>query len=137
MKKRNISITGACLLSVGCFLPAMHVPLIGSVSYVLNGSGDGIIVVTLAMIGGVCALGDRIKAASVTAWLNLLIISVALAGFADKPVDNPFAKLVTLGEAWPVMIVGALAMIVASFMSDNQTVKPPEAIAATNTGWKH
>lgn len=110
----------------GCFLPIIHAPIVGSISWVLNGGGDGIIVVGLALVGIVLAVLNLVGWASITAWISLAMMVFLFANVHSKmssmDTTNPFAKMlastITLGEAWPVMIIGAVAMIVACFVKN-------------------
>jgi hypothetical protein len=124
--KRTISLIGGALLIFGCFLPIIHAPIIGSISWVLNGKGDGIIVVGLALVGLVLASRNLVGWASIAAWVSLAMMLYLFTNVQSKmsniDTTNPFARAlastITLGEAWPVMLIGAGAMIVASFLKN-------------------
>lgn len=51
-----LALAGAALLFVGAFLPLVSVPLLGSINYFRNGTGDGVIIVLVALAAAVLAL---------------------------------------------------------------------------------
>src|SRR5580704_303590 len=94
--KRTISLIGGALLILGCFLPIIHAPIVGSISWVLNGGGDGTVVVVLSLLGMLLALFDLVGWASIPAWLSLAMIVYLFANVQSKMASldttNPFAK---------------------------------------------
>jgi hypothetical protein len=51
MTKKMISIIGAAAMALGCFLPAIHAPLLGSVSFMIGADGQSV-----AAIGAVALI---------------------------------------------------------------------------------
>jgi hypothetical protein len=123
MTKKMISIIGAAAMLIGCFLPIVHAPLFGSVSYMV---GDGNIVAVFSVIALLVGLCGRVGIASVGGWLGLLV-AVFDFFYAQSRLaasDNGFVKASSLGEAWPVIFVGASMLIVAAFWREREELQP-------------
>ena len=54
-KPQIIGFAGALLLAIGCFVPIVHLPIVGSINYVFNGRGDGMIVLAMSVVSAVLA----------------------------------------------------------------------------------
>jgi hypothetical protein len=52
---RNIVILGAVVALVGCFCPVIHLPIVGSITYMQNASGDGMWVAGISAVALVSA----------------------------------------------------------------------------------
>ena len=50
-----LALVAACILFVGVFLPALHIPLSGPVNYFQNGRGDGVLIIVLAVAAATLA----------------------------------------------------------------------------------
>lgn len=125
---RRIGFLGAAVLATGTMCPLVSLPIVGSVSYLANGAGDGQFMLGFAAI---------IALATWLGWRYLAMVAVVLSGFllllaygrmqsalaemrADL-ADNPFAGLVAatvqLQWGWLVMLAGiVLSAIAASRM---------------------
>ena len=62
LNPKTVGVVGAVLLLVGSFMPFAGVPLFGSVSYIQGGTGDGVIVVGLAILSFFFVIKERYKA---------------------------------------------------------------------------
>jgi hypothetical protein len=51
-----IGLAGAAALLIGVFLPLIRLPIFGSVNYIFNGQGDGMIVAVLALVAACTSL---------------------------------------------------------------------------------
>ena len=72
MNAQRINALGAIAVILGCLSPFAHLPFVGSITYVLNGKGDGVFVV----VGGLTAL-----VASVLRWYIVPVVIACLTGF--------------------------------------------------------
>jgi hypothetical protein len=99
-----VGLFGVGSLLIGCFSPLFHLPIIGSVSFIANGEGDGIFVVALAIIATVLlfirayvwVLGPAGGATAITAITFFKFLSgmhSMRAQLAGGMKDNPFAGL--------------------------------------------
>jgi hypothetical protein len=59
MDRRVMAFGGSMLLLLGPFLPAVSVPMLGSISYFDNGKGDGVFIIVLALASFVLAARKR------------------------------------------------------------------------------
>ena len=48
--KQLVGIFGVILLFIGAFSPMLHIPIRGSITYINNGTGDGMFVLLLAFL---------------------------------------------------------------------------------------
>jgi len=111
-------------------------PFFGSVPYVLNGSGDGIFVALLAAVAFVLALFNLFLWSSLTGCLILAVIVYTLHnvynklsemqtqmhnnlnGTAFQGLGEAFSHTVNLGVGWPVLVIGAMMLIVAGWIQE-------------------
>ena len=120
---------------MGCFLPVIHAPIIGSVSYM---AGDGKIVAVLGGLIVVLALCQRVGwaalcgalAAAVAAY-DLNAVLAKLSHVPDNPIASLFVKAASPGEAWPVIGLGIVAVLVALFVPEPTAASS----VATGDGW--
>jgi hypothetical protein len=101
------------MMLFGCFLPVVHAPLFGSVSYMIgvDGKSVGAFGATALILG----LRGWLRMASIAGWLGLLITGFDF--FHIQSLDaSENVKMATLGEAWPVIFIGAGLLIAAAFM---------------------
>jgi hypothetical protein len=54
---KSVILSGVAISIGACFAPMDHVPVVGSVTYVLDGRGDGKWVILAAVIAALLALG--------------------------------------------------------------------------------
>jgi hypothetical protein len=124
-----IALIGGVLLAIGVFLPLVRVPKLGTINYINNGSGDGLIVLILAGVAIALALLERTKHAI---WPG--IASAAMIAFtfmrlqsrlaevrerAERELEgNPFSGIaeaaagaIQLEYGWAVLTFGALMVI--------------------------
>lgn len=131
-REQLVGFAGVILLVIGVFLPIVHVPIVGSLSYMANGWGDGWVVFIFAVIaGGLIAVRaypwvaiPALLAMSVcinTLW-HFSSLMVQLRESAERNLhDNPFAGLAQLAIAsvglewgWVVLFLGILCLIITA-----------------------
>lgn len=109
-------LAGCALLAAGTMLPAVNVPLLGSINLLGTGDRDGVILVALAVLGAVLLCWNR-------PWV---LFSAALAGaflvykFNDLRELGGDALGVELGLGWLVMAAGVGLMAWAGFKLPRQ-----------------
>jgi hypothetical protein len=133
-RKQIFGLVGSLLLLMGVFMPIISLPIIGSMNYFQNGKGDGVIILVLAVISLVITLTKKYKLLLITGFLSLGMMAFTLINFwvrmndLEKSMgDNPFAK--SLGKAvmstvqiqwgWIVLVIGAVTLIVAALIKNN------------------
>jgi|GEM_PF-659425 len=122
-KDRVVGALGAIVLFVGAFLPIFSVPIAGSVNYFRNGTGDGQVIVVIAIISLVLVLLRKTKWLSVPGLISFgflfrtfidhqLALMIAEAGCGDE-----LARRTQLEWGWPALVVGSGLLITASLLS--------------------
>ena len=131
-------LIAAAIMALGAFCPIVHLPLVGSMNYVMGGRGDGVYVVgcTAAIVALVIA-GYR-RTAGIVAVGALFILVRALVGFsaalskaqADLAKETGFAGelgsliagSVGLEWGWILLVGGALTVIVFAILAPSEVV---------------
>lgn len=134
-REQVIGFVGAALLIVGCFAPLVHLPIIGGISYVANGRGDGMLVVGLAIVSAALVYFRLyrwvlVSAAGVaglcifTLWRFLSLGSQIRDQVANSAKDNAFGNLaaafadaVSLGWGWAFLLLGLACLFAAAGMA--------------------
>ncbi|MBV9673914.1 MAG: hypothetical protein JO076_13960 [Verrucomicrobia bacterium] len=124
-RKSLISVAGGAAILLGCLLPVMHVPILGSISYL---AGEGKIVACLGVAIIVLALFKRVGWAAGIGIIAAIVAAVDFSTVLEKlgsvPTDNPIAEAMVRacspGEAWAVIALGIIAVVVALFVPDAQ-----------------
>ena len=134
-------------MAIGCFLPLVNAPIVGQITYVHNGNGEGIIVGILAIVGFFLAIANLTGWTAIPGVLCLGLIGHIFYALTSKIADanatmnqelagNPFRGLAetitqsgTFGVAWPVLVIGATMLIAANCMHElkwkTATTTPP------------
>ena len=131
-RARRLGLIGAGLLAVGVFTPILRVPVLGSINYFRNGSGDGTILLAIALAACLATVVRR------TYWLlplgvtSLALLTVVWLGVRQRLSDmqrsmdrqlegNPFrgiadamSQSVQLEWGWAVMVAGATLLVAAA-----------------------
>jgi hypothetical protein len=126
-----LGLAGSAVLSVGVLAPIISIPIIGTINYLMNGKGDGVIVLVLA---GLSALLTLIKVYRGLWATGLLAVGLVTYSFttlhyrlsqardemARTTDDNPFVGLgktmmeaVQLQWGWAVLLIGGLLLVAA------------------------
>jgi hypothetical protein len=58
--KQIIALIGAAVLCLGVFSPIVTIPLVGSMNYFRNGTGDGVVVLLFAALGAFAAIHGNV-----------------------------------------------------------------------------
>jgi hypothetical protein len=132
-------------MALGTLLPIVHIPIIGTMSYVAQGKGDGTIILALspAIIGLVifsyrrlaAALGGVAIAIMCTTLLKLSEVLYKLRGDAAKLAeDNPFGGLASMfaqnaGPEW-----GWVPLFSAAFVIVGVGLLAPKASGEAEPG---
>jgi hypothetical protein len=119
-----LGLAGSAALLIGVFCPLVTLPIVGSISYIHNGRGDGIFVAVLAAISLVLVLCRFWVGLWFTSVLSLGILGFTFINFQvrlqemkQELAGNPFggiAETVSLSWGFAVIIVGAALLIAAA-----------------------
>jgi hypothetical protein len=120
-QKQLFGYIAAGALALGTFLPAITLPLVGSITYFNNGKGDGMFVLIAAIAAAVLVAVKQFKLLLIPAIAAIAITGYDLINFMVKISDlknsmdgNMFAGLadtVQLQFGWFVMIIAEIALV--------------------------
>ena len=116
----KLGVISALVIVFGCFAPLITLPVMGSVNYIYNGRGDGV----LALMAGVVALGlaatGRIRSLPfLGGGISVLVFSTLwnflnrlspFRGLADAAVNS-----IGLSWGWFFLIAGSVGLIVSGY----------------------
>lgn len=136
MSKRQLTgLAGAGALAIGVFVPLVSMPIVGSLTYFNNGSGDGVIVLALAAISTLLVIARRYRALWLTGLASLALIgysfmrmSSALANVERELAGNPFRGLANaqMQWGWALLGIGALLLLAAAASKDGVESQPAD-----------
>jgi hypothetical protein len=125
MTNRNLALIGAALLLVGVFMPIVSIPIMGSITYYMNGQGDGVLVLLMAAAAGGLALAGRVRDVVWPGAVSLAMLAFTFFRFQSGMAEmrskmagdlegNPFRGLaeaamgsIQLQWGWAVLLLGA------------------------------
>ena len=125
---------GVLALVLGCFAPLVHLPIVGSINYIYNGRGDGIIVLTLTIAAGALTFLRKYRGVSFVTLAIAAVCTFTFIRFATLMADmrrsvnsdlqgNPFRGLadamvnsVGLDWAWALLIIGIALLLISALM---------------------
>jgi hypothetical protein len=143
-------LLAAAIMALGAFCPIVHMPIVGSITYVMGGRGDGILVVLSAMVIVVLVITGYRRTTGIVAVVALAIMLRALIGFSSALGEanaglarslqgNPFGGIaktlvssVGLGWGWVLLIGGALAVVILAIIAHTQQQLPTAIKAKTD-----
>ena len=127
---RNFGLAGAIILFIGCFLPFVSLPIVGSVTFFGNGEVQGIVIIAFAVLSLAFILFDAnaglfLTSIPVLSMLLVIIIdfkrslsnaSENLTSPLAKDIANAAAKAVQIQLGWAVMFIGACLLFTSSMI---------------------
>lgn len=135
--KQLIGMAGSVLLLFGAFAPLVSVPILGTISYVQNGKGDGMIVASLAAVGFLAAVFRWNKGLWITGLGSLSALVFTFINFQIKMAEvkekmeselagNPFKGLADMAMqsiqfqwGWAILIIGIGLVLVSAAMKEH------------------
>lgn len=131
-------LIAAVVMAVGAFCPIVHLPIVGSMNYVMGGRGDGTYIVGCsAAIIGLVVFGYR-RTSGIVAVVALFIIMRALVVFSAAlskaqaeltkdtgpfgGLSNLIANSVGLEWGWLLLVGGALAVTVMAMLPPGEAI---------------
>lgn len=125
-KESMLGFVGATLLMIGAFLPAINIPIRGSISYIANGKGDGMIIVIIALLAFYFIYKKKKLSLMLSGGFSLVIIAYGFMQVlqkvaevqkgAEPGIGQAILGGVGVGSAFGVTAVGAILIIISSFM---------------------
>ncbi len=136
------ALIGIGILVVGSFAPVIQIPIVGALTYVNNGQGDGVVVLTLAAIALVTALLKMVRIPAYSGLISLLIILYGYFTTVDRIAGakataqaslqgNPFAALgemasqsLQLQWGWGLLFVGSILLTISPLIAKAIKTQP-------------
>lgn len=128
---KSLGIIGAAILAIGCFMPILSMPIVGNMTYIQNGGGDGVIVLIAAGAGaffshkesrkGMLASGFAAAGVMLITLINIQMkiseFKTAMAGEMGmfSGLGNALAQSIQLQWGWAVLGIGAGLLIHSGF----------------------
>lgn len=134
-----VGLLGVVFLILGCFAPALHLPIVGSINLFRNGQGDGVLVLVIAggsvlfllrrWFPGVAASGLAAGALLAFTYYNVTTRLSTITGDLDRELaGNPFRGVadalvagIEIQWGWALLLVGVLLHLVAAFLAPRQS----------------
>ncbi len=134
--RQILGLIGSLILFIGVFTPIISLPIVGSMNYFQNGTGDGVIILVLAAFSVFLTLTKRYKFLLFTGEGSLAILAFTFINFQVRMsqmksqmkgsmANNPFGGLgeamlntVQIQWGWAVLIVGAALVIAAAVLKE-------------------
>jgi hypothetical protein len=135
---KNLALIGAAILFIGVFTPIVSVPIMGNINYFMNGRGDGVVIVVLALAAGALALADKVRHVVWPGAVSLAMLALTFymfekrmgemrANMENELADNPFRGIaematnsVQLQWGWAVLVLGSALLIYAGLAARKQ-----------------
>ncbi|WPL17628.1 hypothetical protein Thiowin_02655 [Thiorhodovibrio winogradskyi] len=139
-QKKLTGLIGSTFLCVGVFAPIATIPMVDNINYVRNGSGDGVIVLILAIIALILVLIDKYKGLWFTSFGSVVVMLFSFLNFQTKISQakqqmsyelsgNPFRGLddmamqsVQLEWGWSLLIIGVSLMFMSATITEKASV---------------
>lgn len=125
-KESLLGFGGATLLMIGAFLPAINIPIRGSISYLNNGRGDGMLIILIALLAFYYVYKKKKRALMLSGGFALIVIAYGFVNILQKVagvkegatsgMGKALLSGVDVGSAFGVTAVGAILIIISSFM---------------------
>jgi hypothetical protein len=118
-----LGLLGSILLIFGVFTPLFSVPIVGSVTYLGNGSGDGLFILVFAVAAILLTLFKRFRYLFIPALLSLALMVYTFTSFQSRlgslrNDENPFSSAlgsaIQLSWGWGILTIGVVLLIVAA-----------------------
>ena len=114
-KRRSLSMLGVVILCCGVFTPVLTAPVLGNISYLLCGKGDGTLLIALALFSLFFALKNQYRALWYT---GLACFGVVAFTYFDihkrfSELNAGTAQTYHLTWGWAVLVAG-IGTIMAS-----------------------
>ena len=135
MSKKNLCVLAAVLIAISAFLPYLSVSVLGStLSKSLIDGGDGIILLVIAVIAIFCAVKEKYVVSLIMGAISVVMFFVenssVQSSLNSSTSGNALASslarsMIQNGIGYYLLIIGAVALIVFSFMGmqENKTKK--------------
>ena len=128
--KQITGLLGSIALFIGVFLPLISVPIIGNINYFLNGKGDGVFILALAIISFISVIIRGFIVLWVTGIISFCIITFTFINFKTKmaaitmKTENPFMEMLDMAVqfqwGFAVLIAGSVLLITSAAIKEDK-----------------
>ena len=150
-KRQAVGFLGSAILFIGVFAPLVSIPVMGSINYLANGKGDGLIVLGLAVMALIAVFLKKYELVTISGIASFCVmaytyiniqngLSLASKRMEESLAGNPFAGLATtalqsihIQWGWALLIVGSLLLILTGITNDECKIS---ITAKPSLGWK-
>ena len=133
-KKTLFGVTSSVLMIVGTLCPVATLPFAGTINYVGNGRGDGVMIIVIGVVSVLFTLTQKYRLLRFLACSSLCLmfftifrfqfrISSVSSSMREELEGNPFGGIVQaavssvgLGWGWILLISGAVMLLLTSFI---------------------
>lgn len=134
-----VGLIGIVFLILGCFAPALRLPIIGTVNLFRNGEGDGVLILVIAggsvlfllrrWFPGVALSGLAAGCLLAFTYYNVTTNLSTITGDLDRELaGNPFRGVadalvagIEIQWGWALLLVGVLLHLVAASLASRQS----------------
>ena len=127
-----LGLAGSLLLGIGVFTPIIRLPVVGGVNYFRNGTGDGVLVLIVALLSLLLTLRRRFHWLWMTGIASIALLIGTFLRFqqvrveaqrdiALKLSDNPFRGVadvafsaVQIEWGWAILVLAASLLVAAA-----------------------
>lgn len=135
--KQIFGYIGSIILFISVFVPLVSLPIVGSLNYLHNGQGDGVIILVLAIASFFFVFINQFKLLWFTGGISMALTSLTFITFQSKISGikeqmeselsgNPFRGLadmavqsIQLQWGWALLILGSGLLIAAAAIKEN------------------
>lgn len=97
---KSLGMIGGAVLAIGCFMPILSVPIMGNMTYVQNGGGDGVLVLVAAATGAFFSHKESRKGMLISGFIAAAIMLFTLINIQVK-ISEMKAELAKPAEGMP------------------------------------
>ena len=120
-KRRSFSMLGAAIVCSGVFAPVLTVPVLGNISYLLCGKGDGTLVIALALLALFFSLKNQYRAMWYT---GMACFGVVAFTFYDihrrlSELNAGTTQPYHLSWGWVVLVAGIGTIMASAALKEN------------------
>jgi hypothetical protein len=118
-----LGLLGSLFLIFGVFTPLFSVPIVGSVTYLGSGFGDGLFILVFAVIAILLTLFKRFRYLFIPALLSLALMVYTFTSFQsrlgrlrddDNPLSAALGSAIQLSWGWGILTIGVVLLIIAA-----------------------
>lgn len=139
---KSLGMIGGGVLALGCFMPVLSVPIMGNITYIANGGGDGLLVLIAAAAGAYFSHRESRKGMLISGFIAAAIMlftviniqvrisqmKAEMAKSIDGMPEGMDNMLSGLGEAlaqsvqmqwgWVILMIGVGLLLYAGFKTE-------------------